>query len=259
MIGRENETIAQQLGHANIIKSLKWWGSNHTSLKDFLTENRTQFPLKEKKGLEQAQALLSSLEVACVDITEVSASFTKSAWLTAYSLKMRYCGCNANFSAQLRWLSSGQLAVIMFEIESLMRIVIDDGVGSAQPCDAETVSMQMLVTAIESCDSPGKLLSWIQRGLRLFHAEQGTGDILYTPMGYISVEVVRADDGGAEQLTYGGRKNFFPVHSSSATSMAAIAKLLDNDKIDTKRLRQVHEIIELRMLESEAPIAGERG
>ena len=77
------ETIAQQLGHASLTKTLKWWGSNCTTMKDLVAENRAQFPLKENKALEQAQATLCSLKLHCVDISDVSASFTMSAWYTA--------------------------------------------------------------------------------------------------------------------------------------------------------------------------------
>ena len=58
MISRENEAMAQQLGNVTLLKALKWWGSTYTTTKGFIADNRAQFPLKEKKGLEQAQAIL---------------------------------------------------------------------------------------------------------------------------------------------------------------------------------------------------------
>ena len=261
MIGRENEAMAQQLGNAALLKVLKWWGSNHTTTKDFKAENRAQFPLKEKKGLEQANAILGSMNINCVDISNVSSSFIHAGWMTAYSQKMRFVGMNSNFSAQVRWLSAGSLSVLMFEIKSLEAIVIENSVGTSSPIGQGDMSMQMLIAAVQACESFETLSAWMGRGLKIFLAEQSVGDVLYMPMGYLVLEITPTEDDDVDKeiLTYGGRKNFFPLHQSCSDALVSTIDLLRNDKVDVSRLEEVHEIIKERVLQSEEADAGERG
>ena len=163
--------MAQQLGHSNLLKALKWWGSNYSTTKDFIAENRAQFPLKEKKGLDQAQGIFGSFDCKCVDISDVSATFTRAAWLTAYSPKMMYCGMNSNFSAQLRWLSSGSMSVLLFEIQSLETICIQNSVGTSSPIGPGDVSMKMLTDAVQTCNDFETLAEWVTRGLKFFFSQ----------------------------------------------------------------------------------------
>ena len=261
MIGRENEAMAQQLGNPALLKVLKWWGSNHTTTKGFIAENRAQFPLKEKKGLEQANAILGSMNINCVDISNVSSSFIHAGWMTAYSQKMRFVGMNSNFSAQVRWLSAGSLSVLMFEIKSLETIVIQNSVGTSSPIGQGDMSMQMLIAAVQACESFETLSAWMGRGLKIFLAEQSVGDVLYMPMGYLVLEITPTEDDDVDKeiLTYGGRKNFFPLHQSCSDALVSTIDLLRNDKVDVSRLEEVHEIIKERVLQSEEADAGERG
>ena len=261
MIGRENEAMAQQLGNPALLKVLKWWGSNHTTTKGFIADNRAQFPLKEKKGLEQANAILGSMNIKCVDISAVSPTFSCAAWMTAYSQKMRHVGMNSNFSAQVRWLSAGNLSVLMFEIQSLETIVIENSVGTSSPIGQGDVSMQMLIDAVQACESFATLAAWMTRGLKIFSAEQSVGDVLYMPMGYLVLEITPTEDDEVdkEMLTYGGRKNFYPLHGSCSDSLARTIDLLRNDKVDVSRLNNVHEIIKERVMQSQEADADERG
>ena len=98
------------------------------------------------------------------------------------------------------------------------------------------------------------------RGLKLFFAEQSVGDVLYMPMGYLVLEVTPTEDEDLdkETLTYGGRKNLFPLRESSLTAMARTIGLMKVDKVDMKRLDEVHEVIKERVMQSQEGV-DERG
>ena len=96
--------------------------------------------------------------------------------------------------------------------------------------------------------------------MKLFFAEQSVGDVLYMPMGYLVLEVTPTEDTDLdkETLLYGGRNNFFPLHESSVTAMARTIDLLKVDKVDVKRLDEVHDLIKERIMRSLEGV-GERG
>ena len=108
--------------------------------------------------------------------------------------------------------------------------------------------MQVLIDAVEKCNSAATLQSWVQRGLKLHVAKQCVGDVLYTPMGYLALEMTLAETEEAEDGTSidGGRKNVFPLHPSTRTSMARNIQLLQKDKVDVRCLEEVQVLIEER-------------
>ena len=91
-------------------------------------------------------------------------------------------------------------------------------------------------------------------------AEQSVGDVLYMPMGYLVLEITPNEDDEVDKeiLSYGGRKNFYPMHDSCSDALARTINLLKNDKVDVKRLTEVHELIKERVMQSQDD-ADERG
>lgn len=81
------------------------------------------------------------------------------------------------------------------------------------------------------------------------------------PMGYLVLEITPTEDDEVdkEMLTYGGRKNFYPLHGSCSDSLARTIDLLRNDKVDVSRLNNVHGIIKERVMQSQEADADERG
>ena len=60
--------------------SIRWWGKNFKSVEAF-DQGRVQYPLVAKKGLEEIEGILECSGAEVHDISAVSPSFNKSAWL----------------------------------------------------------------------------------------------------------------------------------------------------------------------------------
>jgi hypothetical protein len=143
----------------------------------------------------------------------------------------------------------------------LETIVIQNSAGTFSPIGPGEVSMQMLIDAVQACESFATLAAWMTQGLKILLAEQSVGDVLYMPMGYLVLEITPTEDDELDKeiLTYGGRKNFYPLHGSCSDALARTIDFLKNDKVDVSRLNDVREIIKERVMQSQEADADERG
>ena len=170
-----------------------------------------------KKGKEPTDNYFSSLldrgfKNANVSQVKGAALFYANTWFFGFLPSMQFVGIGASGSGMLRVLADGELLVVCFEINSLMKAIA--AVGPKESAPTTIAALRDINIGMEA----PQLNALIAKGAKVFHGKAGLLASFYLPAGWMVAEKVPAGD-----LIDGLRKAVIQ-ESSSARILSRIAR-----------------------------------
>lgn len=189
------DSLKMVLGEGKVQKALATWGSQYKRTLAQTKLDQVTFPFEEKSGLRDVNGVFADI-VKATELPDISGvpggkAFTSAAWLFGCHVDMKAVGFTPNHAALVKLLAVGEVRRILVEWSSFK-----DAIG-------EFSSIEEVLTKFKKMDQDG-LKDLAAKGVVMRQCLLQKQEVLYIPMGWLSVEVACPSP-----FIYGIRKSFF--------------------------------------------------
>ncbi len=246
---QHSDSVALCFGDAAFSKSLTAFAATHGKMKEAQSpQGRVQQWLQAKTGKEAADELWKQqLPETVADISEVAGGevFMASTWCVGYQPHMQHTSLNTNCAAMLRGLVMGSVRVLCIELLSLLQAAQKAAAGEKQAAEEQAGEQKPDETTLDSVfDSvegitQERLAELAKDGVKLLQHTLQKNELLYAPMGWITVEQLPGD----VKLCYGVRKSFMLKGEASTEAYKKCITLFARSGRNIERMQQIANIL----------------
>ena len=143
---------------------------------------------------------------------------------------MSFLGFTPNNSATVKLLALGRVKIVLIQLTTLLVVACGKIGPAVESLDA--------IDLLRDWDST-KMASMAEAGVRIEHIQQGPGDLLFVPQGWLTAEASCEN----EKLIYGMRKSFMISIQLASKEYAAAIPMYKAAGRDVTRLEQILKVL----------------